>query len=200
MKKLIIVLVLCAMAYSQAYKTDRVYNSKLMHADTLWVLGTDTAYTQLFQQSKANEKAVEISVDDTSAAGFAVDTVSLSVTLLQGYDRASLKLVKLYQSTAYTDGIVYADFGIDDCDTLNLWQRSMLPVLRYNRDTTGWYATNALDSLVTNQDASAYVQLVPDYSPWVCLMFIGLAGNNTNKPTEVIVRWYQQQGLPVYDD
>lgn len=195
-KTLITVLALAGLVLSG---TPRLQNTKLMYVDTLWVLGTDTIYTAIYQQTKANEKSVEISVDDTSAAGYGIDTISMSVTLLQGFDRGDAHTVRLYESDAYTDGLLYSDFGIDDCDTLNLWQRSLIPVLRYNKDTVSWAATNVLDSLNAS-DASAYTQLVPDYSPWIAIRFIGLAGNNTNKPTKVIVRWYQQQGLPVYDD
>jgi len=199
MKYLAIIMLIVSMVSAQKQRTDRMINTKLMRTDTVYVTGTGTAYTPIFWQAKANEKTIEIIMDDTSSAGYASDSASVSVTVKQVFDMGLTKSVNLYNSDAYTSGLLYDSVTIADLDTVTTWLRETAPIVRYGRDTTGYYATDALDTLTT-REASAYVQLVPDYSPGLVLLITGLTDNKVGSANRVIIRWYQQQGLPVFDD
>ncbi len=191
--------VLAQVVLAQAYKTPRVVNTKLMRSDTLYVTGPASVYTPIYWWQAHNEMSLEISMDDTSSAGFASDSVSVSVTLMQVFDRGLTKTVRLYTSSAYTGGLLYDTLALADLDTLGTWLRVVAPIMRYARDTVGYYGTNALDTLTTS-DASAYKLVQPNYSPGVLLKITGLGANKVGSANKIIVRWYQRLGIPVFNN
>lgn len=185
-------------------------NAERVYSDTLYIDSTETEYSEIFWQAAGGEKILMIDAQDTSSAGFASDSASVSIELMQVFhDPANASKVFMTRSRAQPDSATWAysdsffisaSLAIATFDTTAYWTRTATPLRNPQGDTTGYTYGSALSAAATgtSRKAITYRPLVPDASPGICFKVKGLAGNNKGGAgSRWILSIYQVSGQPV---
>jgi hypothetical protein len=206
MKKLLLILLLSVIAYGKS--TVPPVNSSIVRSDTIIVSRDSVRYTPiLYKMNRGMHKAVKITMNDTTNAGFASDTGAIRVEVYQAFNNfKDPSKVDIFPSRAHpdsshpggTDFRLYDSLDIADMDTSAEWVLSVGGArVSASGDTLQLWYSESLDSVITAPlGAKSYMFLVPDYSPGLLLKVTGLIG----KEIPVIIDWYIRDGTPVFDD
>jgi hypothetical protein len=201
MRALFVVLLLCVIAQAQVVPP---YNTNLM-VDTVWVKSTGSVFSQVFWQDAGANKAVSITMDDTSAAARANDSAAISVELKQVFATqtgSKRKYAYVMPSLAHPDSttwpggsggyFLWDSLDVLDMDTLAVYHRERVPEVKLS-DTVGWYYNRDIDSLVPAAERMplSYRAFSADPSPGIAFKVTGKDSNKKSSFVRVIINYWQ---------
>jgi hypothetical protein len=185
-------------------------NSERYYSDTLYIDSTETEYSDIFWQVGGGEKVLLVDAADTNAAGFASDSATVSIELMQVFgDPANMSKVFMLRSRAQPDSTLWAysdsffisaSLAIATFDTLAYWSRTATTLSDLGAAAVSGYTYGAALSaaVTTGRHACIYRPLVPDASPGICFKIKGAAGNaKRGAGSRWILSIYQVSGQPV---
>lgn len=211
MRKTVFVLIfaLFTISIARGKRTPMIENARLVHIDTIFVDGTDTAWTQIFWQPAGTYKTIMVEVNDTNTADLSSDSAAAQLTLWQVFDKGKdHSQVVVLPSRAHPDSASFANSTSDFVLSDSLDIADMLQTGLYDRtsevnislgDTLAPVYNDTLSTIATTQTgAFTYYDLRPDYSPGLLVRLVGrLTNAATATGSRWIIRWYQQTGQPV---
>jgi len=209
MKKVLLTVLLAALAVSAGRAPSRpAYNTRHFY-DTLYVASTADTFSQVFWQDAGMEKTLLIEMNDTSVAGFDSDSCAFKLELYQAWQTQPESTIILLPSRANPDStgwpyssdfVLFDSLDIADMDTVSTYRRVAIPSTDLSGDTTGYYYKTGIDTLISVSAqiaAFAYVPIAPDASAGVAVKITGKASNKKGAGSRIILKWFQVKGQPV---
>lgn len=191
----------------QPWHTADPQNARSYYVDTVFVTGTDTAYSEIFWQGTNYQQSFVIEADDTSAAGVGGDSAAVAIEVLQAFEDGSRDVLLLH-SRAHPDSLSFpygsrfllGNLDATTMDTAAVYKRVRVPRIGVRGDTTGYIYSTEIDTLGSDVKALDYYTFPVHYSPGLVFRLIGAAGNKAGSASRWIIRAYEQPGSPVFND